>query len=61
MYVELSSKNKFEPLVSFVGFTITDLKSFPFIVVKGGTHIMILNKFRWLNENLPKIILEEKN
>jgi len=29
-------------------------------VVKDGTHIMILNKFRWLNENLPKIILEEK-
>ncbi|PWA05378.1 alpha/beta hydrolase [Flavobacterium psychrotolerans] len=29
------------------------------IVVKGGTHIMILNKFKWLNENLPKIILEE--
>ncbi|MBK9223766.1 MAG: alpha/beta hydrolase [Flavobacterium sp.] len=28
-------------------------------VVKGGTHIMILNKFRWLNENLPKIILKE--
>lgn len=28
------------------------------IVVKGGTHIMILNKFKWLNENLPKIILE---
>lgn len=28
------------------------------IIVKGGTHIMILNKFRWLNENLPKIILE---
>jgi hypothetical protein len=25
-------------------------------IVKGGTHIMILNKFRWLNENLPKII-----
>ena len=31
------------------------------IVVKGGTHIMILNKFRWLNENLPKIILGDKN
>jgi len=29
------------------------------IVVKGGTHIMILNKFKWLNENLPKIILEK--
>ena len=27
------------------------------IVVKGGTHIMILNKFKWFNENLPKIIL----
>jgi pimeloyl-ACP methyl ester carboxylesterase len=26
-------------------------------VIKGGSHIMILNKFRWLNENLPKIIL----
>lgn len=26
-------------------------------VVKGGTHIMILNRFRWINENLPKIIL----
>ena len=29
--------------------------------VKGGTHIMILNKYRWLNDNLPKIMLEEKN
>ena len=28
------------------------------IVVKGGTHVMILNKYRWLNTNLPKIILE---
>ncbi len=28
------------------------------IVLKGGTHIMILNKFKWFNENLPKIILE---
>ncbi|WP_348824402.1 alpha/beta hydrolase [Flavobacterium aestuarii] len=27
------------------------------IVVSGGTHIMILNKYRWLNANLPKIIL----
>ena len=29
------------------------------IVVKGGTHIMILNKYKWLNENLPSIILEK--
>lgn len=28
-----------------------------FIPVKGGTHIMILNKYKWLNENLPKIML----
>ena len=26
------------------------------IIIKGGTHIMILNKYKWLNENLPKII-----
>lgn len=29
-----------------------------FINVKGGTHMMILNRFRWFNQNLPKIILE---
>lgn len=29
------------------------------IVVKGGTHILILNKYKWLNENLPKLILEQ--
>ncbi len=27
------------------------------IVVKGGTHVMILNKFKWFNENLPTLIL----
>ncbi len=27
------------------------------IVVKGGTHIMILSKYKWLNENLPAIIV----
>lgn len=26
------------------------------MIVKGGTHIMILNKFRWMNENLPDLI-----
>ncbi|WP_130735068.1 alpha/beta hydrolase [Flavobacterium sp. J27] len=26
------------------------------IVIKGGTHIMIINKYKWLNENLPKLI-----
>ena len=30
-----------------------------YIPVKGGTHIMIINKAKWLNENLPKIIEQE--
>ena len=29
------------------------------IVLKGGTHVMILSKYKWLNENLPAIILGE--
>ncbi len=29
-----------------------------FINVKEGTHIMIINRYKWFNENLPKIILE---
>ena len=28
------------------------------IKVKDGTHIMIITKYRWLNENLPKIMLD---
>ena len=37
-------------------------KVFPFsnikecIAIKGGTHIMIINRFKWFNENLPKLI-----
>ncbi len=27
------------------------------IAVKGGSHIMIINKYKWFNENLPKLIL----
>ena len=27
------------------------------MVVKGGSHIMIINKYKWFNENLPKLIL----
>jgi pimeloyl-ACP methyl ester carboxylesterase len=26
------------------------------IVVKGGTHVMIINRFKWFNENLPQLI-----
>ncbi|MGS2726970.1 alpha/beta fold hydrolase [Psychroserpens sp. BH13MA-6] len=28
------------------------------IVIKGGTHIMVINKFKWFNEHLPKLILQ---
>ncbi len=27
------------------------------MVIKGGTHIMVLNKYKWFNKNLPKLIL----
>lgn len=29
------------------------------IVVKGGSHIMVINKYKWFNENLPKLILQD--
>ena len=28
------------------------------IQIKGGSHIMIINKYRWFNKHLPRIILE---
>jgi hypothetical protein len=37
-------------------FPIKHIKNY--IPVKGGTHIMILTKYRWLSDNLPKIMLE---
>ena len=27
------------------------------ITIKEGTHIMIINKYKWFNENLPRLIL----
>lgn len=36
-------------------FPVKNIKKF--ISVKGGTHIMILSKYKWFNANLPKIIL----
>lgn len=32
-----------------------------YIPVPGGTHIMIINKYKWLNEHLPEIILREES
>ena len=37
-------------------FPITNISNC--IIIKGGTHIMIINKHKWFNENLPKIILD---
>ncbi|WP_187248541.1 alpha/beta fold hydrolase [Mesonia sp. K4-1] len=30
------------------------------ITIKNGTHIMIIDRFRWFNEHLPELILEGK-
>lgn len=38
-------------------FPIKNIKDY--IAIKGGTHIMIMNKYRWFNKNLP--ILIQKN
>ena len=38
-------------------FPIDTIKNF--INVNNGTHIMIINRFKWFNENLPQIILGE--
>jgi len=32
-----------------------------YVPVQGGTHIMIINRFRWFNEHLTDIILSELN
>ena len=29
-----------------------------FISIQGGTHIIILNRYKWFNKNLPEIILD---
>ena len=29
------------------------------IIIKGGTHIMVIDRYKWFNENLPKLILEQ--
>ncbi len=36
-------------------FPVSNIKNH--VNVKGGTHIMIINKYKWFNENLPNLIL----
>lgn len=31
----------------------------PKIVVEGGTHVMVVIKFKWFNDNLPQIIMDK--
>ena len=38
-------------------FPVKNIKNF--INIKGGTHIMILNRFKWLNQNLPELITQD--
>ncbi len=58
--------NRTEPDINVIHIHGTADEVFPaknihhYIPVPGGTHIMILSKFRWLNENLPKIITDDK-
>jgi pimeloyl-ACP methyl ester carboxylesterase len=57
--------DRIEPDPQVIHIHGTDDKVFParyiknYIPVKGGTHIMIINRFGWMNEHLPGIILEE--
>lgn len=37
-------------------FPVKNIKNY--INIKGGTHMMILNRFRWLNQHLPDLILK---
>jgi esterase/lipase len=37
-------------------FPVNNIKNY--IPIKGGTHIMIINKYKWFNENLPDLILK---
>jgi len=37
-------------------FPVKNLKNY--INIRNGTHIAIINKYRWFNENLPRLILE---
>ena len=39
-------------------FPVKNIKKF--INVKGGTHLMILTRYKWFNQNLPKIILDQE-
>lgn len=59
---EMVCWNQAEPIPEIIHIHGDKDKVFPvkninnYINVTGGTHIMILNRFKWFNENLPKLI-----
>jgi len=58
--VNWSAPEKVENLIHIHGdkdgvFPVSNIKGH--INIKGGTHIMIINKYKWFNENLPDLIL----
>ena len=61
---EMVCWNQHEPIPNIIHIHGDKDRVFPYanikdcITVKGGTHIMIINRFRWFNENLPKLIIQ---
>lgn len=65
-YIDWSIKmllfwNQKQPLKKAIYINGSNDKVFPdskhnSIIVKSGTHIMIINRFKWFNEHLPKLI-----
>ncbi len=37
-------------------FPIKNIKGKNVIIIKNGTHVMIINKYKWFNENLPQLL-----
>ncbi|WP_298238840.1 alpha/beta hydrolase [uncultured Algibacter sp.] len=62
---QMVSWNQKEPIPNLVHIHGDNDSVFPIknikdcISIKNGTHIMIINKYKWFNENLPRIILED--
>ena len=61
--VILWDRTKVDPRVIHIHGDVDDVFPIKYIEncirIKGATHILILTKYKWLNENLPKIILGE--
>ena len=57
------NRNTISPLIHIHGskdsvFPIKHIKTKGLITVESGTHIMIMKRYKWFNENLPKLITQ---